>query len=170
MSASNFLGPGSAHLRVSFLFFFFFKSLNTVHHGATTFFFFLGLQRGIFMNKVTFPKAAKPGLMSREWNSFGYSSGDNMYKERESDQRRCNLALLELQCAVAFPQFPPRYPRSAPCSVTTGDSDTDPYHQESQSALLGRAKGKFGIQIPNFGIRNSSVDVLSFPFLTQPKA
>lgn len=58
------------------------------------------------MNKVTFPKAAKPGLMSREWNSFGYSSGDNMYKERESDQRRCNLALLELQCAVAFPQFP----------------------------------------------------------------
>lgn len=134
------------------------------------FFFFLGVQRGIFMNKVTFPKAAKPGLMSREWNSFGYSSGDNMYKERESGQRRCDLALLELQCAVAFPQLPPRYPRSAPCSMTTGDSDTNPCHQESQSALLGRARGKFGIQIPKFGIRNSSVDVLSFPFLTQPKA
>lgn len=47
-----------------FLFFYF--PLNTVHHGATTFFFFLEVQRGIFMNKVAFPKAAKPGLMSRE--------------------------------------------------------------------------------------------------------
>lgn len=51
------------------------------------FVFLLGAQRGIFMNKVTFPKAKKPGLMSGEWNSFGCSSGDDMYKERKSVAR-----------------------------------------------------------------------------------
>lgn len=68
------------------------------------------------------------------------------------------MALLELQCAVAFPQLPPRYPRSVPCSVTTRGLRHKPCHLESQSALLGRAKGKFGIKVPKFGIRNSSVD------------
>lgn len=48
--------------------------------------------------------------------------------------------------------------------------DTHPCHQESQSALLGRAKGKFGIKIPKFGIKNSSVAFIFFPFLTQPEA
>lgn len=71
MSASNFFGDWAVHPRV-----FCFSLLNTDHHGATTFFVsFLETQRGIFMNKVTFPKADKPGLMSAELNSSGYFSG-----------------------------------------------------------------------------------------------
>lgn len=58
MSASNFFGDWAMHTR------FFFFPWNTDHHGATIFFFFKETQRGIFMNKVTFPKADKPGLMS----------------------------------------------------------------------------------------------------------
>lgn len=80
MSASNFLVTGQYTPD-------FFFPLNTDHHGATTFIFLLGAQRGIFMNKVTFPKANKPGLMSREWNSFGRSSGDDMSKKRKSVAR-----------------------------------------------------------------------------------
>lgn len=37
------------------------------------------------MNKVTFPKADKPGLLSTGWNSFGYSSGAR-YGPRERCQ------------------------------------------------------------------------------------
>lgn len=47
------------------------------------------------------------------------------------------------------------------CSTLGDDrgSDANPWHPESQSARLGRAKGKFGIKIPKCGIKkNSSVD------------
>lgn len=65
MSASNFFGDWAMHTRFFFVFVFFFSPWNTDHHGATVFcFFFKETQRGIFMNKVTFPKADKPGLMS----------------------------------------------------------------------------------------------------------
>lgn len=77
-----------------------------------------------------------------------------MYQGKDvSGQRRSDLALLELQCAVAFPHLPPQCPHFTPHSMTTGDLDTNPCHQESQSALLGRDKGKFGIKIPKFGIK-----------------
>lgn len=80
--------------------------------------------------------------------------GDDMYQGKDvSVQRRCDLALLERQCAVAFSRLPPQCPRFAPHSTTAGASDKNPCHQESQSALLGRAKGKFGIKIPKFGIK-----------------
>lgn len=36
------------------------------------------------MNKVTFPKADKPGLMSVERNSFGRSSGGRCVPRKES--------------------------------------------------------------------------------------
>lgn len=57
MSASNFFGDWVVYTRLFF-------PLTTDHHGATTIFVFKVIQRGIFMNKVAFPKADKPGLMS----------------------------------------------------------------------------------------------------------
>lgn len=85
--------------------------------------------------------------------------GDSMYQGKEvSGQRRCDLALLERQCAVAFPLTPTLVPTFCSTLHNCRGSDTHPCHQESQSALLGRAKGKFGIKIPKFGIKNSSVD------------
>lgn len=61
MSASNFFGDWAMHTR--FVCFF---SLGIQITMVLQFFvfFFKETQRGIFMNKVTFPKADKPGLMS----------------------------------------------------------------------------------------------------------
>lgn len=97
--------------------------------------------------------------------------GASVYQGKDvSGQRRCDLALLGCQCAVAFPT-----PTLVPAFCSTlrdyRGSDTSPCHQESQSALLGRAKGKFGIKFPKFEIKkNSSIDFIFFPFLTQPEA
>lgn len=58
MSASNFFGDWAMHTR------FFFSLGIQITMVLQFFFFFKETQRGIFMNKVTFPKADKPGLMS----------------------------------------------------------------------------------------------------------
>lgn len=60
------------------------------------------------MNKVTFPEADKPGLTSVYEIALDTPLGDSVYQGKDvSGQRRCNLALLERQCAVAFPRLPP---------------------------------------------------------------
>lgn len=60
------------------------------------------------MNKVTFPEAEKPGLMSVHGIALDTPLGDSMDQGKDvSGQRRCHLALLERQCAVAFPRLPP---------------------------------------------------------------
>ena len=77
-----------------------------------------------------------------------------------SGQRRWDLALLEHQCAVAFPRLPP-VPTSCPTLHNYRGSDVNPCHLESQSVLLGRAKGKFGIRIPKCEIKKTWIKKLS---------
>lgn len=68
--------------------------------------------------------------------------GDNMYQGKElSGQRRCDLALLERQCAVAFPLTPPSYPRFAPHSTTAGAQTHTPVTRRVSQHHLGGLKG-----------------------------
>ena len=78
MSASNFLVTGQCTPDDYFFFFFSFEYRSPWCYNFFSFsffFFFKEPERGIFMNKVTFPEAEKPGSMSVLPNSFGYSSG-----------------------------------------------------------------------------------------------
>lgn len=94
------------------------------------FFFFKETQRGIFMNKVTFPKADKPGLMNAYGIALDTPLGHNVYQGKDvSVPRRRDLALLERQCAVAFPRLPPSVPMF--CSISTGAQTQTPVTGES---------------------------------------
>lgn len=138
------------------IFFFLFFPLNTDHHGATTFFlfsFFKEPERGIFMNKVTFPEAEKPGSMSVLPNSFGYSFGGPRAPRKGCqgpEGTKSGFAGGPAWCGLSPAPTPGPTLGSA---LTTPGAPTCSPAPGSQSVLLGRAKGKFGIKIPNCGKR-----------------
>ena len=113
------------------------------------FFFFKNLKEAFLRIKWPSPRLRSQGRWVYYRIPLDTPLGDHVYQGKAvRGQRGRNLALLERQCGVAFPRLPPQCPRlgtpwlwSPPCS------------RESQSVLLGRAKGKFGIKIPNCGKR-----------------
>lgn len=149
-------------------------SSNTDHHGATTFLFFsfLETQRGIFMNKVTFPKADKPGLMSLEWNSFGCSSG-GWYVPRKGhwwpEEVLVGFAGAPVCCGLS----PPPTPVPTICSLFYNRRGWDPNPLPSGEPASTAWEGQREIWNKNSKVWNKSssrVDFIFFPFLTQPKA
>lgn len=83
-------------------------SLNTDHHGATTFFFFKKLKEAFLWIKWPSPRLTSQGWWVHSGIALDAPLGDDVYQgEDRSGQRRHDLALLERQCAVAFPRLPP---------------------------------------------------------------
>lgn len=100
---------------------------------------------------MTFPEAEKPGSMSILPNSFGYSSGGPRVPRKGCqgpEGTKFGFAGAPVWCGLSPTPSPVPTLGSA-----LHDSGAHPCSRESQSVLLGRAKGKFGIKIPNCGKR-----------------
>lgn len=85
-------------------------------------------------------------------------------------QTRCDLALLELQRAVALPRLPPQHPRFAPHSVIAGARSQTPVSGESVGTPWEGYREIWNKDSKVWNKNNSRVDFIFFPFLTQPKA
>lgn len=137
VSASNFFGDWAVHTR----FFFFFEYRSPWCYNF--FSVFLETQRGIFMNKVTFPKADKPGLMIAEWNSFGCSSGGR-YVPRKGCQWPEEMWFGFAGAPVCCGLFPTPTPMPMFCSTLhncRGLGQNPPVTRRVSQHYLGGLKG-----------------------------
>ena len=136
-----------------FLFFLWIQITMVLQLFFFLFFFLKNLKEAFLWIKWPSPRLRSQGRWVYYRIALDTPLGDHVYQGKDvRGQRGRNLALLEGQRGVAFPQLPPQCPRSAPHSTTPGAPTRSPA-PGSRSVLLGRAKGKFGIKIPNCGKR-----------------
>ena len=117
------------------------------------YFFLKKLKEAFLWIKWPSPRLTSQGWWVHKGIALDTPLGHNRNQGKDAHgQRRCDLALLERQCAVAFPRLPPST-HILPHTPRLQGLRRNPCHLESQSVLLGRAKGKFGIKIPKCGIK-----------------
>ena len=125
------------------------------------YFFLKKLKEAFLWIKWPSPRLTSQGWWVHKGIALDTPLGHNRNQGKDAHgQRRCDLALLERQCAVAFPRLPPST-HILPHTPRLQGLRRNPCHLESQSVLLGRAKGKFGIRIPKCEIKKTWIKKLS---------